>query len=343
MSYDLYIYPHGPFAEADFARHFSGRPNYQMGDGSSDAWYRNDETGTYFSFSFSPPATEAEIAEQLRDEPDLANDADWRARKACASVAFNMNYIRPHVFAVEAEPEVAAFLEAFDSAIEDYQSDGMANGPYSREGFLRGWNVGNSFGYRVILAHADNPVTLEALPEVAAAQNLLVADSERIADVWSWNFARKGIQDALEAAGHDVFVPKIMWGREKAGGSPIAFVVWSAGVPTVFPGAATHVLVGLERRPKGLLQWLGLKRQNPDESVAYILVPRQRIATGLPLETVSAGGRKLAFCPSGRNAFDQATFASLAAAKSASDPNALLTMAAPDAVLDAGIFEDLLR
>ena len=26
------------------------------------------------------------------------------------SVAFNMNYFRPHTFALEAEPEVAAFL-----------------------------------------------------------------------------------------------------------------------------------------------------------------------------------------------------------------------------------------
>ena len=29
-------------------------------------------------------------------------------------VSFNLNYFRPHVFSLEAEPELAAFVESFD-------------------------------------------------------------------------------------------------------------------------------------------------------------------------------------------------------------------------------------
>ena len=55
-------------------------------------------------------------------------------RKA-VSAEFEVNYIRPSFFGIEAERELSALVAAFQPRIEDAQMKGMGDGPYSREGF----------------------------------------------------------------------------------------------------------------------------------------------------------------------------------------------------------------
>lgn len=343
MSYDLYIYPRQLLSAEDFAGYFSGRPNYALNDDGSEAHYHNDETGTYFYFAHYPPATDAEIEQEIADDPERANDAVWKARKAKPSAFFNMNYVRPHVFGVEAEPEVAAFLEAFPSDIEDAQADGMGDGPYTREGFLRGWNAGNRFGYRVILSRAEETPTRDNLASLADCFNMLTASSEQIAGVWSWNFARQQLEDAVTAAGRDVFVPKIMWARSTETRETISFVVWSPGIATILPGEASHVLVGLESPAASFLQRLGFRRARGPEHASFLLVPRHKLVPHVPLQTVAVDGRKLVYSTAASGAFDDATRAALDSGEPQKDAKALLAFAAPDAVLDIEIFEDLLE
>ena len=47
----------------------------------------------------------------------------------------NLNYYRPHIFGMEAEPEVSGFVATFEPIIMDPQIGGMADGEYSRDGF----------------------------------------------------------------------------------------------------------------------------------------------------------------------------------------------------------------
>ena len=132
MSYDLFLKSNAAALDADgFEAYFDTRPNYTVNNGQ--AFYENEDTGVYFSFDYA--SDEAE------------------------TVAFNLNYFRPHFFGLEAAPEVAAFISAFNLNIHDPQTDGMGDGPFSVEGFLRGWNAGNRFGYRAVLSQDERPET----------------------------------------------------------------------------------------------------------------------------------------------------------------------------------------
>lgn len=129
MSYDLFfIEPE--ITQEQFETYFSGRYHYKVEN--NQAWYENEDTGVYFCFDYS---------NEPEEDPEVPN----------ASVAFNLNFYRPHFFALEAEPEVQRFVSYFGFKIHDPQTHGMGDGPYSRDGFITGWNYGNEFGYRAIM------------------------------------------------------------------------------------------------------------------------------------------------------------------------------------------------
>ncbi|MDD5260259.1 MAG: hypothetical protein PHD76_00260 [Methylacidiphilales bacterium] len=129
MSYDLY-FTSPKISREEFTSYFRSRSSYEVSD--QQALYQNQDTGVYFSFDYteSEPVDEGAIK---------------------SSAAFNLNFYRPHFFALEAVDEVTAFVEHFKFLIHDPQNDGMENGPYSPEVFLKGWNHGNEFGYAAVL------------------------------------------------------------------------------------------------------------------------------------------------------------------------------------------------
>src|SRR6516162_652488 len=111
MSYDL-MFSAGNGKKLDkkaFKAYFRDRRNYQLGEGQ--AIYQNEDTGVYFIF----------------DEPDNG------------VVAFNLNYFRPHIFGLEAAPELEQFAEAFAAIVTDPQGEIEDPGTFRREPFLRGW------------------------------------------------------------------------------------------------------------------------------------------------------------------------------------------------------------
>lgn len=169
MSYDLFFrsrLPESRFSRDDFVRHFTGRLRYEVKE--SQAWYSNEDSGVYFAFDYS----------ERGEDPDKEDETD----SSLIPVAFNLNYFRPHAFGLEAEPEVAAFVREFDLTVSDPQMSGMGDGEYSTEGFLRGWNVGNTFGYRAILSQ-DSGQTSLSLP------------SSQIEVLWRWNFGGTAERD----------------------------------------------------------------------------------------------------------------------------------------------------
>src|SRR5688572_31583938 len=167
VSYDLFLYPRNGTSIEEIRAHFSSRPNYQVTE--SQALYESATTGVYFSFS-------------IQDE----------------SIDFNINYFRPHVFALEAEPELSLLMQRFDFKMLDPQSDGMGEGPYSPEGFLRGWNAGNRFAHRA-LARDMRSADLRTLP------------SRSLFELWNWNFHKPIYEDLLCSVEMTVgFVPTIL-------------------------------------------------------------------------------------------------------------------------------------
>ena len=169
MSYDLF-FRGDPLPSVEALRaYFAERPNYDVRE--TQAWYENQTTGVYFSFGY-----------------DTSEDG--------LSIAFNMNYNRPSFFGLEAEPEVGSFIAAFNLGIDDPQSEGMDAGPYSSEGFLRGWNAGNRFGVSVMKTHGGAAATL---PESTNT------------GIWRWNQMRESYLDFLGSLEMlPTFVPTIM-------------------------------------------------------------------------------------------------------------------------------------
>lgn len=203
MSYDLY-FTEPEISLDEFNQYFKGNDLYTIENGQ--AWYSNDETGVYFCFEYN--------SDDSSEEDDVNH-----------SVSFNMNYFRPHYFALEAEPEVSKFIQHFKMSIYDYQNDGMENGPYSSEGFIKGWNHGNEFGYSAILNNPEMSNTPESLP------------TKTLENTWAWNYERDIIYNELQ---EDIFIPKIMF--ITLNNTVATCCVWPDGIPTFIP-KVDHLLI----------------------------------------------------------------------------------------------------
>lgn len=207
MSYDLYFNSRdgSKLSAQAFAEYFKQRPNYEVSD--QQAIYQNEATGVYFIFDLGDVGNE--------DAPDLA------------PLSFNLNYMRPHIFGLEAEPEIRALVEHFGLLVSDPQMNGMGESEYSTEGFLNGWNAGNEFGYKAIFSQDPNRVA----PTMPTA---------RIEACWRWNLAKDALQASL---GEDVFVPKLFFLRH--GGEVKSAVAWPDGIPIAMPDS--H-LIAIQRK-----------------------------------------------------------------------------------------------
>lgn len=248
MSYDLFL-SSPRLSESSFSSYFKGRKNYQ-----SPGAYQNPDTGVYFNF---------ELEKQKASWQSFLGGSTGR-------VSFNMNYFRPHVFGLEAETEVTAFVNSFGCAIEDPQMSGMGNGPYSQEGFRRGWNAGNLFGYQAIAKQSN------------LADSLVVED-EWIERVWSWNFNQDVVQKSF-GEGH--FLPKVSWARQIDGNRPVTFCVWGEGVLTAFPDCASHVVVARHK-----------DRLNPASGLEVKLMTLVDVADLPGCEWRETGGTRLLYAP----------------------------------------------
>ena len=176
MSYDLY-FTTPKVSRADFEGYFATRPNYEVAN--DEAMYGNDDTGVYFSFMHND------------GPPEDEDDFDY-------TVAFNMNYYRPHFFALEAEPEIRAFVDRFSCGVHDDQMDGMGEGAYSREGFLSGWNGGNEFAHRAFLSSEGEPTPPD---------HVWSKPTDELERIWQWNHAKESRQNLIQ---EDIFIPRIM-------------------------------------------------------------------------------------------------------------------------------------
>jgi hypothetical protein len=205
MSYDLFFVPrqNKPRIGLEaFQEYFRDRPWYKAP--KAHAGYTNEDTGVYFSFTYEEDANK--------------NDDSGEEGDSQHNTSFNLNYYRSHVFGLEAEPEVTAFVNHFEFLIDDPQNDGMGRGKYSPDGFLQGWNAGNRVAYEAILTSERKPDRVDTLP------------ADEIERYWRWNLDRGSLQEEVSAA---VFVPKIMFLQHD--GRVQSFVVWSEAIPTTFP------------------------------------------------------------------------------------------------------------
>jgi hypothetical protein len=173
MTYSLFLQLKPPVERTRILRYFAARKHFKIADDDTVV-YENEDTFVGFFVK-------------------LSTGRSFLLRKTVGEVEFEVNYLRPSFFGMEAEIEAAAFVAEFNPRIEDPQIDGMGKGPYSREGFLAGWNFGNLFSIRTMCA--QNPdLRIASLP------------ADRLRTIWRWNYRRA---ERAKSLGSRHFVPKI--------------------------------------------------------------------------------------------------------------------------------------
>jgi hypothetical protein len=215
MSYQIQLFSNS-LNPSSFQEYFQNRDNYE-------------DSGKYFNQN-----TQVDFIFELILDADI-DDEETSPHLRKTHVVFTLNYVRPHVFAVEAEIELTAFVNYFQCSVEDYQIDGMKDGKYSNEAFLKAWNVGNSFG-------------ISALEEMGESE-IYHSERQLVESVWRWNFEIEHLTNSLK---QDRYVPSARWGRLISDGSLVTFCIWGEGVRSVLPEFVSHVLL-VREKPKGLL------------------------------------------------------------------------------------------
>jgi hypothetical protein len=256
VSYDLtFLLPaeRPSISLAQFRAHFDSRSNYKV-DGPQ-AMYGNEDTGCHFSFECSDPN---EVADPEDEDPELAAPDDSLHP---GGAVFHINYLRPFWFALEAEPEVQAFVQAFGFSVYDPQGSGMGRGEYSPTGFIDGWRAGNRFALSVMMGRQ---------------QPISTAPAEVVTGAWRWN---RSVGDLQHRVGDDTFVPRVVW--VIAGEGLARLASWWISVPTRLPDVE---LIAIGRPTPGLLSRLRGDGQDsvirPVDEVAPFLTDWQADAGG---------------------------------------------------------------
>src|SRR5262249_34432397 len=147
------------------------RPNFTVED--DQAAYQNEKTGVYFTFDYYD-GKDAEA-----DDPNAGRE----------HIHFNLNYYRPHTFGLEAERVLTPLVEELDLVVSDPQNEGMGDGEYTPEGFLRGWNSGNRFGHQAYLSLAQKGEKIVGHNHVLPTKTLRAC--------WEWTYGIEDLYDDL--------------------------------------------------------------------------------------------------------------------------------------------------
>jgi hypothetical protein len=279
MSYDLsFCVARGTRAptKEQFAEHFRQHALYEVSDGA--AHYANEETGSVFAFYWG----------EAEDDDELA-----AAGLEPTGLSFELNYARPHGFALEARIELEHLVKQFELSVSDPQFEGMGTGAWDGDAFLRGWRAGNEAAVSVLLA--------QLYDSGGSATSLALLPEADIGNYWRWNYVREGLEAEL-----GILVPRVFFFRDDDG-KVLSLVSWPDAAPVALPGvdcallhdseANKSVLVAMEELAPALDQgtWgqrpvrhLILDAEEPLALVADVL--EQRPARTEPLDGVHPGG-----------------------------------------------------
>lgn len=219
MSYDLFfLKPPTSDSATEFLQYFAARRHFSVQSGQ--AWYQNEDTGVYFSFELA--------------DADGAQPTAW--------VQFIINYVRPRFFVLEALREVESFVSTFGPRVHDPQIEGMGDGHFDADGFMRGWSAGNESAC-VALAEQGHP------PPASVS-------TDRLKAAWQWNLSR---QERQLEVGESIFVPRIMFVADAP--TACTAVVWTDAIPVLLPTVDRIILYRDAYAPKRLF------RRKPDVAV----------------------------------------------------------------------------
>lgn len=215
MSYDLYFYkPKGAnISETQIANYLTDNltpPN----EDNNEWFYENKDTGVYFSLNQNEPETDPESIELYDSFQDFDN----------IHFSFNLNFMRPCFFGLEAFQLIEKFMKDLNLSVLDPQSN--SENPYkpTKEELFDNWNKTN---LRACADHFDK-------------FHCCYLDVNKSNEIWNYNFNKKRLQTKL---GEQYFVPKIFFLRTKKTNEVIAVSTWTEHIPNVIPAADYFILI----------------------------------------------------------------------------------------------------
>jgi hypothetical protein len=206
MSYDLNFYKAktSDISELDIANYLS--ENLVAQNESSNEWFfENKDTDVYYILSRNEPENDGEGAEVFTEYDNT-------------HFAFNLNFMRPSFFGLEAFRFIEKFITDLDLKVLNPQSD--EEFPYvpNKEELFENWNRVNLWS------------SIDHFDELSATY----ISSKKSTKAWEYNFARKHIQQEL---GDNYFVPRIFFFRTKDNNSAVTISSLTQGIPIVVPAA----------------------------------------------------------------------------------------------------------
>jgi hypothetical protein len=185
--------------------YFTARGSYTVND--YQALYSNDSTGVYFTFEYGGiKSTGSEQSSRI------------------LPVFFNISFGKPHIFVLEAEPELEEFIRNFSLVVSDPSMHGSSYVEFNELDFYRGWNTGNEVFYRKMLL--SNP-----------KQKLYSWPVQEMEKIWRWDFHVNDMQSEL---GQQIFVPKVLFIDYQNRFNTA--VVWTDGMPITLPRVEKAIL-----------------------------------------------------------------------------------------------------
>ena len=167
---------------------------------SGQWWYENEDTGVYFSVEFGP------------EEDRLSAEGHTPAE-----IAVNVNYARPHYFALEAMPVVTTMVAELGCTLVDHQGDEAPEEP-AAESLIESWDRGNATAVRVVLERSPNHPRW----------------SRDEAHAW-WQYQRSKSEISEALADEDVFVPTLMLVTLPDSPRVVSVAVWPDAIAVLLP------------------------------------------------------------------------------------------------------------
>ncbi|MBK9732838.1 MAG: hypothetical protein IPO83_16420 [Chitinophagaceae bacterium] len=216
MSYDLYFYKRKgrQLSEQEIGDYLT--KNLVTPTEESNQWFfDNEDTRVYFFINHNEPEDDPEAIELYESFEDFDN----------THFTFNLNFLRPNFFGLEAFKFVDKFVTDLDLFILNPQSQTDPDNPLKVDAstLFENWSITN---LRQSVDHFNE-------------FNFSFFPLDRSDKLWEFNFRRNEMQDTL---GDAYFVPKVFFMKRKDTGEAISLTIWSEHLPIVLP-SVDYVLV----------------------------------------------------------------------------------------------------
>lgn len=204
MSYDLYFYKRKDCKTTDSdIRSYLGE-RIQSTENADQFWYENKETGVYFSFEYNKPDLDDESLEGFEE----FDNTNWM---------FNINFLRPQFFGLEAFPFVGSLINDLDLIVLNPQVGGDETlAKYSDKDLFENWSNINA-------RHSS---------DFFKEYELYYLDLDKSNKSWEFNQNRFVLQDKL---GEMTFVPGVFYFKEHKTGLISTLCVWPEHISTIIP------------------------------------------------------------------------------------------------------------